>query len=144
MSLEQNKQLVMRWINEVVNRQDVTGVEQFYAPNSVYHFVPTDPSEQGQIPGPEGERRFEAAYYAAFPDNHFQVEQIVAEGDLVMIRYVYSGTHRGNFMGFAPTGKSFKAAGMDLFRIVNGKFVEKWMSMNTLEVLQQLGLLAVG
>jgi steroid delta-isomerase-like uncharacterized protein len=79
--------------------------------------------------------------YTASADLRHTIEDMVAEGDKVATRMTSRGTHTGDFRGIAPTGKQFTVTGMDLFRIADGKIAEQWTNLDTLGVLQQLGVL---
>jgi len=78
-------------------------------------------------------------YITAFPDARFTVEDQIAEGDRVASRYTFRGTHQGELMGIAPTGKQVTVTGMIINRIVNGKSEEGWLNFDALGMLQQLG-----
>jgi predicted ester cyclase len=75
----------------------------------------------------------------AFPDYHGTNEIQIAEGDLVANRFVFHGTHRGEFMGIAPTGREVTFEGLSLDRVVDGKIVENWVEMDLEVILEQLG-----
>jgi predicted ester cyclase len=77
----------------------------------------------------------------AFPDAMVIPEAMVAEGDKVAVRFTVRGTHRGEFMGIAPTGKEVVVQGMDINRMANGKIVERWGIADSLSMLQQLGVI---
>jgi steroid delta-isomerase-like uncharacterized protein len=91
------------------------------------------------VHGPEDARKSIAALRAAFPDIHFDLEDVLAEGDKVVIRWTCTGTHRGEFRGIAPTGKRVSFPGMNIYRLRDGKIVERWGVEDGLSLLQQLG-----
>jgi steroid delta-isomerase-like uncharacterized protein len=76
----------------------------------------------------------------AFPDLHFTIEDMVAEGDKVVVRWIVRGTHRGTFQDIPPTGKAVTLTGISLFRVANGRGVEVWTDADYLGMLQQLGV----
>ena len=78
-------------------------------------------------------------FRSAFPDFKATIDDIIAEGDKVVIRQTFSGTHKGEFMGIAPTGKRVSFGVMDIVRIAGGKFVEHWGQMDSMGMMQQLG-----
>jgi predicted ester cyclase len=80
-------------------------------------------------------------YLTAFPDLHFTVEDIIAEGDKVVTRLTCRGTQQGAFMGIPPTGKQATVTAIDINRFAGGKSVEHWLNMDTLGLLQQLGVI---
>ena len=76
----------------------------------------------------------------AFPDFQATIDDIVAEGDKVVVRQTWTGTHTGGeFMGVPPTGKSMSIGVIDIIRIAGDKFVEHWGQMDTMAMMQQLG-----
>ena len=80
-------------------------------------------------------------YITAFPDLQFTIEDMIAEGDTVVVRYTTRGTHQGNLWGIPPTGKQVSGTGMFIDRPVNGKAVEQWINGDDLGLLQQLGVI---
>jgi predicted ester cyclase len=78
-------------------------------------------------------------YRNAFPDVQMRVEDQVAEGDMVVTRWIASGTHQGDLMGIAPTGNRMTVAGTSIERVVNGKIEETWDNYDALGMMQQLG-----
>jgi steroid delta-isomerase-like uncharacterized protein len=136
MSAEGNKSLVRRFFEEVCNgrRADVAG--ELFSADHRYH----DPSGPGVGSGPEAMAEFMAAYYGAFPDAHWTVEEQIAEGDRVVTRWTGSGTQRQELQGIPPTGKSVRVDGFWEHRIANGKIAESWNVWDTLGMLQQLGV----
>jgi steroid delta-isomerase-like uncharacterized protein len=89
--------------------------------------------------GYEAYREEISAYRAAFPDLRYTVEDQLAEGDLVASRWTVRGTHRGELMGIAPTGKEIGLTGITIQRFANGKIAEEWWNWDTLGLMQQLG-----
>ena len=79
--------------------------------------------------------------FTAFPDLHFTIEDMIAEGDTVVVRYTTRGTHHGNFRGIPSTGKQVSGTAMFIDRLVNGKAVEQWSNGDDLGLLQQLGVI---
>jgi len=80
-------------------------------------------------------------YVTAFPDLHFTVEDMIAEGDKVVARLTARGTQAGAFMGIPPTGKQASITAIDINHMAGGKSVEHWLEMDTLGLLQQLGVI---
>jgi steroid delta-isomerase-like uncharacterized protein len=136
MSADQDKALARRFVAEVMNAGNLAAADEFIAPNLVVHNpVP------GQTPGREGFKQTLATLRNAFPDLHFTIEDLLADGDKVMIRSTYQGTHRGELLGFPPTGKLVVVMGIDLLRVADGKIVEHWGTYDQMEMLHQLGVL---
>lgn len=134
---EQNKDLVRRGIENVWNGTNVDVIDEIVASDFVAHAASPDK----EIHGREGIRQQFAGLRAAFPDLHFTIEDLIAEGDRVVTRWAAHGTHEGEFQGFPPTGKRVKLTGIDIDRVAGGKVVECWMAMDELGLLLQLGVI---
>ena len=134
MSTEENKAKVRRIIEEVWNRGNLAVLDELIAPNCVFH----DP--RSTLQGPEGIKRYVMMYRIAFPDVHFTIDDLIAEGERVVIRWTVTGTHKGELQGIAPTGKHLTVTGMAMSRFVKGKVVEDWINFDALGLLQQLGV----
>lgn len=137
MPIEQNKALVRRWI-ELRNTGDIDAIGNFVTTDYVRH-----DSNGPEVHGPEAEQQLAAMYLAAFPDLRFTIEHLVAEDDLVLARLAVRGTHQGGLMGIPPTGNVVTLTAMELFRLVDSKIAEQWVTMDALGLLQQLGAIPV-
>jgi predicted ester cyclase len=135
-SLEANKAVVRRFVDEVVSEGRLEVLEEVVHPDYVDHAP--DP---GQVPGFEGFRQSLVALRRAFPDFHSFHEQMVAEGDMVAYREISRATHRGEFHGIAATGRRVEVEEMHIVRIADGKIAEHWALYDTLGMLRQLGAL---
>ena len=93
----------------------------------------------GQGPGLEGLKETLIRIRSAFPDSHWTVEEQIAEGDKVLSRFVWSGTHQGEFLGVPATGRAVSAWVMVISRIADGQIAEEWQLTDTLGLMQQLG-----
>ncbi len=133
MSTEDNKANVRRGF-EAVNQKNLTVFDELLTPDIVFHSASTT------MQGLEAYKQFLSMRITAFPDLQFTIEDMIAEGDFVVVRYTTRGTHQGNFRGISPTGKQVSGTGMFIDRIVNGKAVEQWMNGDDLGLLQQLGV----
>jgi len=98
----------------------------------------------GQGLGPEGFIHYFGELRKGFPDLNIAAEKLVADDDSVALAYTITGTHQGEFMGLAPTGRKITARGVQIARFENGKLVERWGSSDQLGILQQLGVKAAG
>lgn len=133
MTTDDNKALVQRFFNEVINQCNLAALSQFVDPAGVNHTVPAGmPQEANQ---------FLSQYLSAFPDAQATVEDLLADGDKVVARVSIRGTHRRAFRGIAPTGKPITVMGINIFRIANGKLVEHWGLTDRMAVLQQVGVI---
>jgi predicted ester cyclase len=104
-----------------------------YDPDVVLHGYPS------ALQGLDGLRAFHEAMWEAFPDARLTVEDLVVEGDRAALRYRLQGTHRGSYLGVAPTGLAFDVEGLTLLRLADGRVVEEWHSPTELAILHQLG-----
>ncbi len=95
----------------------------------------------GEPYGREGDRMRTTAMVAGFPDGKWILDDAVTEGDKVVARYTFRGTHQGELLGIPPTGKQVTMKGITIYRIVNGQFAEIWESYDKFGLLQQLGVL---
>src|SRR5260370_2127610 len=125
MSTEQNKALVRRWVEDVINQQKVDPIDETHTSNYVNHFLPPN-APQGQ----EAEKHFTQMFIDAFADGKFNIEDLIAEGDKVAMRYTYTGTHTGNFQGIPATGKKFSVGGINVLRVANGRLAENWVAFD--------------
>jgi steroid delta-isomerase-like uncharacterized protein len=133
MSTEENKELVRRGF-QALNERNWTAFDALCAPDFVLH------NGSMTIQGYEPYKQFLSMYFAAFPDMHLGIEDIIAEGDRVVVRLTYHGTYQAELMGIAATGKQISATGINIFRLANGKAVEQWANGDDLGLLQQLGV----
>ena len=135
MSNEANRAIVARFYETALNAGDVTVLEELASPDYEEH----DPIP-GQGTGRDGLRDRVRMIVDAF-GQRFTVEDVIAEGDRVVVRWTGSGTHVGEFMGIPPTGRSFTISGIDIYRMADGKMAEHWHVVDQLALLGQLGLL---
>ncbi len=131
-----NKALFRRTYEELLNRGDLSHVEEIIAPDFLNHEAPP-----GMDRGPDSMRGLVMMLRTAFPDLHFTIEDLIAEGDRVAGRLTMSGTHRGPLMGMPPTGRTVKQDHMHIARFQDGKAVEHWGVRDDLGMMQQLGVI---
>ena len=136
MSLESNKLLAQRVWEEVWHQGQLSRIDDLFTTDFVRH----DPGGR-ELQGTEQNRQFIGSLRAAFPDVHYTVEDQIAEGDKVVVRYRFRGTHLGAFQGMPPTGKQVTYTGILIYRIVDGKIAEQWTEFDLLGLLRQLGVL---
>lgn len=131
MSLEENKALVQRFV-DAYNKRNLDVFEELLAPNYFDHTSHVDR---------EGLKQLMNMAFKAFPDFQETIHDIIAEGDKVWARITFTGTHTGEWMGIAPTGKIVTTEMVDIFRIENGKLVEYRDVNNNVDFLTKLGLI---
>jgi len=112
----------------------LAAVEELYAPGYVYH----GPSALGDA-DLAATKQIVRTLFAAFPEQHVTVEDLIAEGDKVVSRYTFRATHQGELMGVPPTGRAVTVTGILITRFASGKWVEDWESFDALGLMQQLG-----
>jgi steroid delta-isomerase-like uncharacterized protein len=117
-----------------VNSGKLEGLREAVAAKALDH----DPAP-GQGLGPEGYIRMFSEMRASFPDLNVAVDKVVSDNDNIAIAYTLTGTHKGNFLGVAPTGRRISARGVQIARFEDGKLVERWGSSDQLGILQQIG-----
>ena len=132
---EQNKAILHRAHDEVWSKGNLQVVDELYAPNYVAHWT-SGPDTHGL----EQFKKIIMEAHTAFPDYTEKIEQIVAEGNLVVTRFTSSGTFTGNLMGIPPTGKRVSREEIAIHRIVDGKIMEQWTVADSLVLMQQLGM----
>jgi steroid delta-isomerase-like uncharacterized protein len=133
----ETKAIARRLLEEAFNSGNLDVVDELVSPEFVNH----DAALPEPMLGIEGAKASIAGYRAAFPDVRLTIEQQVAEGEFVTTRWSARGTHQGDLMGIAATGKQATVTGITIDRIVDGRFVETWTNWDTLGLMQQLGVI---
>ena len=133
MSTEANKALLRRYVQEVENAGNLAALDELTSDDFVDHSVPP-----GLPPGRDGTKQLLTMYFAAFSDLQATIDDMVAEGDKVVVRGTVRATHQGEFMGIPPSGKQMMFTGIHIFRIAEGKIAEHWLEVDMLGLLQQL------
>lgn len=136
MPTEQNKLLTRRLIEEAWSKGNLAVIDETITPTFVYRTTGLP-----EFRGPDGFKTFVIQHRQAFPDIHYTIEDLVAEGDKVVARWTASGTHQGDMMGIAPTGKRATLPGISIFRLSGGTFEEGLTNWDALGMLQQLGVI---
>jgi len=134
MSEEENRTIAQRFGEDVWGRGDLDAMDELFASDYVDHGAPP-----GEPSGREWHKRLVVAFRSAFPDLAITNEDVIAEGDKVVLRWTGRGTHEGELMGIPPTGKEVEFSGIEVLRVAEGKVVERWGEGNDLQVMQQLG-----
>ncbi len=135
MSTEENKALVHRFEEEVWNGRNPSLVDEFFAASHIFRAAGDPPLDR------EGHRQMIAHFQDAFPDGRNTSEELLAEGDKVVQRWTFRGTHQGAFQGIAPTGRPVTLTGISIWGVAGGKIVESWHELDTLGLMQQLGVI---
>jgi predicted ester cyclase len=133
MTIEQNKQIMRRMIEEVWNQGNLAAADELFAPTH------TSPSAPQLPPGSEGVKFLVKAFREAMPDYHMNIDLMVADENRVVGRFTQSGTHTGSdLMGMKTSGRKATWTEIGVLRIDNGKIVESWYEVDMLSMIQQL------
>ncbi|HEV7666222.1 MAG TPA: ester cyclase [Chloroflexota bacterium] len=132
-SVTDSKAIVRRFMDEYLNGRDVSVARQVVTADHVAHFagIPQTLDLQAWLQVSQG-------YFDAFPDFHLTVQDLVSEGDRVAVRWTWTGTHHGAFMGTPATGKHVEGAGMGLYRIAGSLIAEQWVTEDMTALTRQL------
>ena len=133
---EKNKAMVRRFWEEVFNGRKLSLIDEIFTADWVYHGV-----GGLKVYGQEGLKQFLTEYYNAFPDMQVKVENLIAEGDKVVSHVTSRGTHKGELMGIAPTGKQVTVPVICISRFVDDKIGENWEIIDLFGMLQQLDVI---
>lgn len=134
MSTATNKAIVRRYLEQVFNERRTDLFEEFMVENYQIHSA-------GIAPGLEAAKEWFAMIGAAFPDMKLTVEDMIGEGDKVVVRGAFSGTHQGELFGIPATGKKVAQTTLMIFRLAKGEIVEGWYATDNLSMMQQLGVI---
>ena len=135
MSIEQNKRSARRWSEELWGQGDLTVADAIIARDYVRH----DAGDPFPARGPEDVKRIVTMLRSMLPDFAIEVEDMIAEGDRVVSRYVATATDTRGYLGQPPTGKTIRTPGIQIFRFADGQIVESWAVRDDLGTLRQLG-----
>ncbi len=136
MSAEENKAIVRRFWG-VWEEGNIDLVDELLAPDYINH----TPASPDQPTGPEGVKGVVAMFRSAIPDLRVIVEDMIAEGDKVAVRYTLEGTHEGELFGVPPTGRRLSIKSISVERVSDGKIREHWRVTDSLDMMQQLGMI---
>lgn len=135
MSIEANKAIIRRYKVDILNSRNLAALDAIVGDDYLDHAA-----FPGQSPGRAGLKQRVAYLFAAL-DPQWTIHDIVAERDIVVVRWSHSAVHRGKFLGLEPTGLAFTMRGIDMYRITTGKMSEHWNVVDMFGMYQQLGLL---
>ena len=141
-SVEENKAICHRFFEEVLNKKDMAVLDEIVHSDFIDN-NPYAPAIKRKIneplSGKEGLKQYFSSTKSSFSDWHFTIEDIIAEGDKVVLRFVYSAIHQGEFLGIPATGKRVKFTGVYILRLADCKIIEKWVNPDLLLMMQQIG-----
>jgi steroid delta-isomerase-like uncharacterized protein len=131
MSVEQNKAIIRRWNEELINKANLDIVDELAAED----WMSNGTRDR------EAFKQYAMQITAAFSGLHLTVHDLFAEGDRVCIRWTMTSKHTGAYMGVPPTGKQVTMRGISAYRLAGGKIKEDWAYTNEAELMHQLGIL---
>jgi steroid delta-isomerase-like uncharacterized protein len=131
-SLEENKAIALRW-GEVWHQGTLDALDALFAPDFVDHAL----SGEG-TPGLDALKAHCRLFKGAFPDLMFAYQHLIAEGEYVVLHWIASGTHQGEYLGHPATGRRVAFSGNTIFRVVNGKLTDRWTYQDTDHLIEQL------
>ena len=135
---EENKMIARRFREEIWNPGNLGIADEICASDFIWRNL--DPLTPDFGPGPTALKQVVTMYRTAFPDVRCTIEDLVAEGDRVVIRWTGRGTNNGTLGNLGPTGKAATVTGIDILRVSGGKIQESWTNWDTLGMFQQLGV----
>jgi len=135
MQAQTNKETVQALYDRLFNGGDLSAADDLAAVDFLNHTAPAMAPR-----GPEALKSLITWLRAAFPDSHYAVKEMIAEGDHVAVYLSFSGTHQGTFMGASPTGRRFSQDQMHFIRLQDGKVDEHWAVRDDLGMMRQLGI----
>jgi steroid delta-isomerase-like uncharacterized protein len=135
MSAEENKDLVRRYIEEVWNGHNLDAIDELVSPEYFNHAASTAEYQRG------GAKLAVEWLLSVFPDHRFEIEDAAADGNTVAVRGTMGGTHEGELLGIAPTGKRVAVQQTHWFRVADGKVAEHWAVRDDLGMMRQLGVM---
>jgi steroid delta-isomerase-like uncharacterized protein len=138
MSLDENKAIVQRILSEFWLGGNLAVLDELLAPDCINH-EQSNPEQRGKAACKQWANDVRLVNRRGFPDYDITSEDIVAEGDKVMKRWVFQGTHSGEFAGIPPTGKRVTMRGITLYRLTQGRVSEMYWNYDVFGLLQQLG-----
>ncbi len=131
--LATNKELLRRFYKEVYVDWNMAVADEVLSPSFTSHDWP-----QHGPKGPQAFRDYYAAFQSIVPDARYEIDDLIAENDRVVVRWTMFGSHKGEFQGIAPTGKAIALKGIAIYRVEGGKLMERWVVSDVHGVLEQI------
>lgn len=136
-STEESRSVVLGGFEELWAQHKPEAAEKWFTPDLTFQTT----IRREPFRGPQGFQEFYAGISGGFPDYHITVEEVVAEGDKVVLRFTFRGTNTGDYFGIPATGKPITMHFVEIFKVRDGQIAEIWHIANVLDVMQQLGFL---
>jgi len=138
MSEDANRKLFQRYFDVVANGGNLDVADEIFASDYLHH-DPANPDPRPVV-GPQGVKAHLTSLKDAFPDLVFDIDDIVAEGDSIVVRWTARGTNTGDYFGMPATGKPIEITGMNTWNTRDGMAIEGWVNRDDMGLLQQLGV----
>ena len=138
--MDDSKQVIYRFVEELWNQRRLDVADAIFAKDCVTHQLRSGAAVDAVQRGPEEMKEHVAGWIASFPDLRFSVEQMLSEGDRVVMQLLMEGTHQGAWLGIPASGKKMQIRMFTVHRVVQGKIVEDWVLVESLGLFQQLGV----
>ena len=129
-----NKEILEHIFFDGLNKRDLSILDEAYAPDILYH------APSIEIDNFEDLKRLSSGYFSAFHDTTVTIEDLIAKGDKVTIRFIFQGIHKGALQEIQPTGKKMSITGISIYRLSDGKIVEEWEEFDQIGMMKQLGM----
>lgn len=133
MSIKENKAIVIRFLKEIWENGEIDVVDEIVAKDHVHHLSRSDRH------GPDGVKQLVTWFRVFLPDLQIVINDLIAEEDKVMAYITFSGTDQGGYFDNPPSGNPVKYTGIDIFRLADGKIVERWGIVDTITMMHQVG-----
>ena len=134
MSMEENKQIAEKFIEEIFNKVNLENIDRFLTPDFIYHGSGGD-----DISGMENFKEWVSSDHSIIPDIHFTIEESISELNRVATVWIVEGTHSKDFRGIPATHKKFETAGVSIFHFKDSKIKEAWTVVDGLNAALQVG-----
>ena len=135
MSVKDLRAFVRRFFEEWNKGKGIAAIDKGVATNYIFHRGTGE-----DLHGVKDFKQYMSGLYSSFPDNQMTLDDVIVEGGKAVVRFTFTGTHRGEFMGIRPTNKKVMDWMIGIDKVVDGKFVESWARSDTLGFMQQLGV----
>ena len=135
MSVEENKAVVRRFLDEVISKGNMAALDDVCTPDFIWHG-----GSVGEFRSLEEFKQGVGPFFTAFPDLRVTADELLGEGSQAVCRYTWHGTHQGDFFGVPATGKRVGVSGISIYRGAGGRIAEEWWLEDLLGLMQQLGV----
>jgi steroid delta-isomerase-like uncharacterized protein len=138
MSAEANKSIILKLYQDLFRDWDISLIDKHFSPSFVDHLLNRSVGDDYDVTGPKTVHELYEFLRSAFPDLVFHVHDVIAQGDRVVVRWSWTCTHLGEFVGIPPTGKKAEISGIAIYRLEDGNIAERWVSTNLDGLIQKL------